>query len=103
MGKAAAKQKTTITEPSAQQYLAALEIKQRFIGDALNLGWRLAVTFIVPVLIGVGLDSHFHSKPSYTLGGIFIAIAASVAVIRQTVKEVNEDLVKPTKKRKKNV
>lgn len=103
MGKTAAGKKTTHAEASAQQYLEGLEIKQRFIGEAFNLGWRLIATFLVPVLIGVYLDRRFDSKPSYTLVGMFLAIAASVVVIQKTVKEVNSDLTAPTKKRSKNV
>jgi len=102
MGKTAATKKTTHAEASAQDYMAGLEIKQRFIGEAFNLGWRLIATFLVPVLVGAYLDRRFNSKPSYTLVGIFLAIAASVVVIQKTVKEVNEDLVIPAKKRKKN-
>ena len=85
MGKAAATKKTTTVEDSAQQYMAAFEAKQRFIGAALGLGWRLAITFIIPVVIGASLDRHFHSKPSYTLVGIFIAIFASVVVVQQAM------------------
>lgn len=106
MGKPAATKKTTNTEIDAQNYLAALEIKQRFIGDAFSLGWRLVVTFIVPVMIGVLLDRHFKTKPSYTLVGMFLAVAASIVIIKQTVKEVNQDTAamtrKTTKKREKH-
>ncbi len=103
MGNTAAKKKTTSTEISAQDFMSTIDIKQRFIGDALSLGWRLAVTFIVPVLIGVLLDRHFKTKPTYTLIGMIIAVLSSIVIIRQTVKEVNDDLAVPAKKRKKNV
>lgn len=103
MGKTAAKKKTTNSENSAQNYMAALDIQQKFIGEAFGLGWRLVVTFIIPVIIGVALDRHYGSKPSYTLVGIFIAIAASVVIIQRTVKDVNSDLAPTVKKGKKNV
>ncbi|CAN5391412.1 hypothetical protein BH10PAT3_BH10PAT3_2140 [soil metagenome] len=103
MGKTAARNKTTTSETSAQQYMAALDIQQRFIGEALGLGWRLVITFLVPVIAGAALDKRFGSKPSYTLVGIFISIAASVVIIRRTVKDVNQDTAAITNKRKKNV
>lgn len=102
MGKTAAKKKTTITKSDPQQYLTVFDVKQRFIGEALGLGWRLIIVFLLPVVMGVWADHRLGSKPSYTLVGIFIAIAASVVVIKQTVKEVNEDTEAMTKKGKKH-
>lgn len=101
MGKAAASKKTTNTENSAQNYMAALDIQQRFIGEAFGLGWRLIITFLLPVVIGAWLDGRYDTKPSYTLVGIFLAIAASIVIIRRTVKDI---AIQPSKsvKRKKN-
>jgi F0F1-type ATP synthase assembly protein I len=101
MGKAAAGKKTTNTESNAQNYMAALDIQQRFIGEAFGLGWRLIITFLVPVLFGAWLDSRFDTKPSYTLVGIFIAIAASITIIRRTVKDIAIQPVKTAKRKKR--
>jgi len=100
MVKTAAKKKTTTSEPSALDFMATLEIKQRFIGEALNLGWRLVVTFVIPVIFGVWLDRRFDAKPVYTLAGIVVAMGASIVVIRQTVKTVNENMATPIRKKK---
>jgi predicted F0F1-ATPase subunit len=102
MGKAAAKKKLTTTGnlDDAERYFAAFQAKQRFIGAAMNLGWRLAVTFLIPVALGAWLDKRYDSSPSYTLTGMFIAIAASAMVITRTVKEVNEETESTTRRRR---
>ncbi len=87
----AAKSKTTSTAPNAQQYLAEFEAKQKFIGATLNLGWRLAITFLSPIALGSWIDGRYDTSPSYTLTGLTLAIAASVLVIMRTVKEVSVD------------
>ena len=103
MGKAAASKKTTTSAANgASQYLAEFEAKQLFIGATLNLGWRLALTFLIPVALGAWLDRRYDTAPSYTITGLFLAIAGSIVVIKQTVKDVNALTNKP-KRRKKNV
>jgi F0F1-type ATP synthase assembly protein I len=107
MGKAAKRsRKTTAVETDpTQDYLAVIEAKQRFISTVMNMGWRLAVTFLVPVIFGAWLDRRFDSSPSYTLTGMIIAVIGSVMVVSNTVKEVNEETAaedKLTKKKRKN-
>lgn len=102
MGKAAASKRTTsAASDPAEQYLAALEVKQRFIGSVLNMGWRLAVTFLVPVAVGAWLDSRYATSPSYTITGLFVAIFGSVLVVKDTVKSVNEEMAAEAKLAKK--
>lgn len=103
MGKAAAKRVTTTVDPVETKIdqVASFAIKQQFLGAALNLGWRLVITFIVPVVAGSWLDDRFNSSPSYTLTGLTLAITASVMVIMRTVKEVNSEMPK-VKKGSKN-
>lgn len=106
MGSNAARPKRTTIKDSdpAVDYLASLEIKQKFVGTVLTMGWRLALTFLIPVILGAWLDRRFDTSPSYTLTGLFIAIIGSVMVVTSTVKEVNAEtaeLDKKPKKRKK--
>ncbi len=108
MGNNAARAKRTTIKDSdpAVDYLTSLDIKQKFVGTVLNMGWRLAMTFLLPVIIGAWLDKRFDTAPSYTLTGLFIAIAGSVMVVWTTVKEVNAEtaeMEQKTKKRKKHV
>jgi uncharacterized membrane protein YfcA len=105
MGKVATPKKarkTKVETDPTQEYFDAFNAKQRFIGSVLNMGWRMAITFIIPVIIGAWLDRRFDTSPSYTLTGIFVAVAGSVMVLYSTVKEVNAETSEMEKKPKKN-
>ena len=91
MGKAAAKPKTTTTGRDAQEYLDVFAAKSRFFSASLNMGWRLAITVLVPLLVGVKVDQHFKSSPSYTLTGFMLAVAGGAVVVWHSVQEVNQE------------
>lgn len=93
--------KTKVETDPTEEYFSAFNAKQRFIAAALNMGWRLAVTFLVPVIIGAWLDNRYDTSPSYTITGIFIAVAGSVMVVYNTVKEVNAETAAMDKRRKR--
>lgn len=91
MGKAAAKDKTTTPAQSElERSLAAFTARQDFLNAALNMGWQLAITIIVPVFIGVKLDDRFNTSPSYTLAALFLAVALSIVVVARIIKQVND-------------
>jgi hypothetical protein len=69
------------SDGSAERLTQIAVAKQQFMDAALNMGWQLAVTIIVPVYIGVRLDDHFHSSPSWTLGALFLAVFMSCGVV----------------------
>lgn len=90
MGKAA--KRTTSTTPEVndiEKRLAVLNAGSQFIGATLNMGWRLAITVVVPIVGGVKIDQHFGTSPNYTLAGVMLAAAAGCAVVWTSVKEVN--------------
>ena len=104
MGKAASRKPTTTAETDpTEEYFAAIEAKQRFLGSVLNMGWRLALTFLVPVIAGAWLDKRFDTAPSYTITGLFLAIAGAVMVVRSTVRDVNAESAELEKQAKKKV
>jgi F0F1-type ATP synthase assembly protein I len=111
MGKAAAKPKTTtIADDSAQQYMDVLTAKNRFFAATLGMGWRMAITVLVPLVAGIKLDQRFNTSPSLTLAGFMLAVAGAAAVVWNSVKEVNaaqaeadEAAAKKSKKRKTTV
>lgn len=73
--------------------------KQQFVSAAINMGWQLAITVIVPVIIGVKLDDHFKTTPSYTLAALVIAVTFACGVVWNTLKQVAKDQAsKETKK-----
>ncbi|MCW1907743.1 MAG: AtpZ/AtpI family protein [Candidatus Saccharibacteria bacterium] len=88
-----AKVKTTQVAPSDKidDLLLKQAAKTQFFTSTANLSWRLAITIVVPLVGGVKLDEKFNSSPSWTLTGIFIAVAAGCAAVWATVKEVNQE------------
>ncbi len=61
------------------------------MGSTLNMGWRLAVTVVIPIVAGVKIDDHFHTSPSYTLVGLMLAAVAGSAAVWTTIKQVNKE------------
>ncbi len=96
---------TTSKAPSTDQidqYLAGVAAKKDFMSASLNMGWQLAITILVPVFIGVKLDEHFHTTPSYTLAALILATGGAVFVISQNIKQVNlKQMTKPQASSKK--
>jgi F0F1-type ATP synthase assembly protein I len=89
MTKAASTKKITSGDDLEKQ-LKIMQAKQQFLGATMGMGWRLAVTVVVPIVLGVKLDEHFKSSPSLTLAGLFLATGAGSAAVWTTIKEVNE-------------
>jgi hypothetical protein len=103
MGKAAARKvtPTTVVEDELDQRLATINAGSQFIGATLNMGWRLALTVLIPLLGGIELDKHLHTSPSFTLGGMMLAAVASSAAVWATIKEVNAEQAEQAAQRNK--
>ena len=87
MSKTQTKRKVA-TETSVERLAKIADAKQQFLYSALNMSWQLAVTIIVPVIIGVSLDNHFHSSPNWTLGLLFLGVFMSCGVVVKTLRGV---------------
>lgn len=93
MNQTAAKRETTTSDPIADELLAAANAQNarlQFMSATTNMGIRLAVTVVIPIVVGVKLDQHFHSAPSWTLSGLFLAAFAGSAAVWSTIKQVNQ-------------
>lgn len=88
MRKAAGK---TTSIDNVEQKLAAQITKRQFLAATSNMGWRLALTVIIPIVGGVKADEYFNTSPSFTLFGLMIAAVAGCAAVWATVKEVSID------------
>ncbi len=75
-------------EDSAERLARIADARQLFLSSTINMSWQLAVTIIVPLLIGVELDKKYNSSPSYTLGALFIAVTMAGWVVAKTIKSV---------------
>ncbi|MFZ1324167.1 MAG: AtpZ/AtpI family protein [Candidatus Saccharimonadales bacterium] len=90
MGKAAARKKTTTSaDDPALDYLPVFDARQMLLGNLISMGWRLLLTVLIPIFIGVQLDRKFDTSPSLTLAAFFIAIFASGTLIYKTYNELN--------------
>jgi F0F1-type ATP synthase assembly protein I len=87
--KTAAKKTTEID--NIEKTLMATTAKRQFLASTTNMGWRLAVTVVIPIVAGVKLDERYGSSPSFTLGGLMIAAIVGSSVVWKTVKEVNQE------------
>ncbi len=52
----------------------------------IALGSELAGEVLLPVLLGLWLDSHYETSPTFVLIGTFIALAAVAATLLRLVK-----------------
>jgi F0F1-type ATP synthase assembly protein I len=77
------------TEDPALAYLPEFNAQSQLMGSMLNVGWRLALTVLIPVFIGIWADNKFGTKPSFTITALFIAVAVSSVVIYQMYKDIN--------------
>jgi F0F1-type ATP synthase assembly protein I len=52
-----------------------------------GVGTYFAAAVLIPLLIGVWLDSVFHSGPVFVLGGLFVGLVAGGLAIWLKVRE----------------
>ena len=81
---------TSSAQFDVERSAAVFQARQQFLNSAINMGWQLALTVLVPVIVGVKLDDHFHTTPSYTLAALVIAVFLAVVVVGNTLKQVRE-------------
>lgn len=92
MKRPAAKRETTSrsVHNEMQQFVEAQSARAQFLSATMNMGWRLFITVVVPIVAGVKLDERFNSAPSLTLLGFMVAALAGCAAVWGTVKQVNQ-------------
>lgn len=60
-----------------------------FIVALFDIGWRLAVAFLVPVIAGVAIDSKRDGQ-AYTIAGVIIGVVLALAVIVKLAFDINK-------------
>ena len=92
MTKQASEKSVKLTDEDViQKRLATLSAKRQFVGASVSMGWQMAGAVLIPVIIGVKLDDHFHSSPSYTLAALVLACGGAIAIVSNTIKQVGRD------------
>ena len=69
--------------------------KREALGLALNLGWTMLFSLLLPLLVGIWLDKRLESLPLFTvIGAVLGILAATVGVARMTLRTFSETLDK---------
>ena len=71
-------------------YPGSFEAKQLFISSAISMSWQMALAVLIPVVGGYYLDQYFKTSPWITLGGVLLALALVVLIVRKTISELPE-------------
>jgi F0F1-type ATP synthase assembly protein I len=74
-----------------ERYAAAMSARQQFVSAAFDMGWRLALTVLVPVFIGAWLDKRYDASPTYALTALFLSMAAAGFVVAKTLKDLGNN------------
>ncbi len=93
MRRTAAKGKTTTSDPvqaEMQQLIDAEMAKTQFLTATMNMSWRLFITVVIPIVVGVKIDDHFKTTPSFTLLGLMLATVAGCGAVWGVVKDINQ-------------
>jgi len=72
--------------------------KHLFISSSIDMGWRLAVSVLLPVFVGSWLDRRYHTSPLWTFVSLLLALIGSVVIIKSTIE--NLDNHQPNRKSK---
>ena len=93
MVKAAVQRNDTapVAQDELDRSLKVLAARKQFMSGALNMGWQMAFMVIIPVILGVKLDDHFHTSPSYALAALVLAIGGAVVIVSNTIKQVRRE------------
>ncbi|HSW37080.1 MAG TPA: AtpZ/AtpI family protein [Candidatus Saccharimonadales bacterium] len=93
MVRTVARSKSTapVVQDELDRSLAVFAARKQFLSAAMNMGWQLAGAVIIPVIIGVKLDDHFRTTPSYTLAALFLAAGGVVMIVRSTINQVRRE------------
>ena len=83
--------KTSTTGSGHQFDMDVLAAKSRFFAVTLGMGWRLAITVLIPLIAGIKIDERFDSSPAYTLAGFMLAVAGGAVVVWDSVVQVNKE------------
>lgn len=105
MGKAAKTRKVRqakFVDPALDQ-LAVLDARNMLVNNLFSMGWRLALTVLVPIFVGVQIDKKLDSSPSVTLAAFFIAVFGASLLIYRTYSDMTaQQLIADAKKAKRS-
>ncbi len=94
------KSTTTPAKDDLGRSLAVFTARRQFLDATIGMSWQLALTIVLPVIIGVKLDEHFDTMPSYTLAALILGVTGGIMVVSKTIKNVNREQAEEARKKK---
>lgn len=64
---------------------------QQIIGGLINVGWRLAVAVLIPIMIGIQIDKGSGKDSTNTFGGFVLAICLALYIIYKEYQQIQRD------------
>lgn len=68
--------------------------KQAFFAYLFELTWKMLGAMLVPLFVGIYIDSTKDSGQGYSLAGFFIGLVFSILVLRSIVQRISGDVAK---------
>ncbi len=67
------------------------KVQRLFALSITGMSIQLVIAILLPLMIGMGLDNHFKSKPLYALIGLLIGISLAVVVVYRTYQALTKN------------
>lgn len=83
-----------VDEDPVVDRLAVASARSVLLGSLIGMGWRLAITVLLPIFVGIQLDKKFDSAPSLALAAFFIAIFAASLLIYKTYQDMTAEILR---------
>jgi len=101
MGNTKAASKTTSVEQDAQSLISVFEARKLFLTSTIDMSWKLALSIILPLGLGIKLDKTYDTEPLFIFVGLVIGVIAGGLVVWKSVQNV-ENTVNKTETEKRN-
>jgi F0F1-type ATP synthase assembly protein I len=90
MSKAAARKTTTSDKNVNSDNLSGWTIAIQL----MDTSWRVAVPILAFSYIGIQLDKHLHTRPLYSILGLFLALALATFLVYKQIKTLYPEFFK---------
>lgn len=64
--------------------------RRAFILGLLDMGWRIATVFLIPVIVGVAFDWNRNGSQTFTIAGVVVGVILALAVIIKLAFDTNK-------------
>lgn len=68
------------------------QAKRTFYISLLDLSWRLLAAMLLPIFLGLYLDSHFSEGKVFSYIGFILGMIGGALVLRSVVRKLSKDV-----------